>query len=638
MIPRTQPKEVIDNLTGERNSFTIKANGKAFRTLIDKLYENKVRAIVRELCTNALDSHIAAGKGDVPFQLFLPTSLDPTFRVRDYGVSMSHEDVMVLYTTIFESTKETTNEQTGQLGLGSKSPFAYTNTFSVTAYKDGERRTYIAHIADDGVPQITLLDREPSDEPTGIDVSIAVKREDHRTFADEAQFVLLGFDTKPEIVGAALRFPEPILEGPGWKLYPNSLPIAGQQAVRMGCVLYPISQTMPNRYFDHKLVVEVPMGSCEVTSSRESLSMDPQTTEVVRSAFDKIDVAARLVEKIENECTTTLEAVKAFGPLSQLVMHRGIMFKGRKLHTFVELPERYFAGRFFTWASHKNESRATLQTPWNELDKLMVVVADGSKVVRSKIRLAHYRKNVAYRHSVRFLDDPTGKLLPRLVRLLGLRPDQVINLRSLPDVQAPNSRRGPGSAPSIPRPKAEVGPKDYYELRRTGGKVLTVRGWYSPDNGAAQWRRLERQILGIDDDKVRLVSVTEFQAEKMGLDPEREVSAATMAALMDPKIIRWAGFRRVIERKYVHNDTLRELFWKAAEMSEDDYSYEVYVVVQYYTGVAEASAEAEIVWESLAKRFPMLYSPTQEQQRAYIDSILAAEKIIATAKNQKGNK
>mgnify|MGYP000694507503 CR=1 FL=1 len=137
MIPKTvREGATAEGLEGERESFTIEANGKAFRTLIDGLYSNKIQAVCRELSSNAQDSHIDAGQTR-PFEVSIPTSLDPVFRVRDFGTSLSHEDVMFLYTRIFKSTKETTNDQTGALGLGSKSPFAYTDTFSVVAYLNG---------------------------------------------------------------------------------------------------------------------------------------------------------------------------------------------------------------------------------------------------------------------------------------------------------------------------------------------------------------------------------------------------------------------------------------------------------------------------------------------------------------------
>lgn len=108
MIPKNvREGAVAVGLDGEKAYFTIAANGKAFRTLIDGLYSNKIRAVIRELCSNAADSHIDAGQIK-PFKVSIPTSLDPVFRVRDFGTALRHDQVMHLYTTIFQSTKRRT--------------------------------------------------------------------------------------------------------------------------------------------------------------------------------------------------------------------------------------------------------------------------------------------------------------------------------------------------------------------------------------------------------------------------------------------------------------------------------------------------------------------------------------------------
>ena len=43
----------------------------------DKVYSNKERAVIRELACNAHDSHVMAGTTDVPFEVHLPTPLEP---------------------------------------------------------------------------------------------------------------------------------------------------------------------------------------------------------------------------------------------------------------------------------------------------------------------------------------------------------------------------------------------------------------------------------------------------------------------------------------------------------------------------------------------------------------------------------
>ena len=73
--------------------FRIAANKEAFRILSSGLYNDKKLAIIRELSCNAYDSHVMAGKADVPFELHLPTVFEPYFSIKDFGVGLS--DVQV---------------------------------------------------------------------------------------------------------------------------------------------------------------------------------------------------------------------------------------------------------------------------------------------------------------------------------------------------------------------------------------------------------------------------------------------------------------------------------------------------------------------------------------------------------------
>jgi len=84
---------------GETGVFNIQASAKAFKILSDGLYTDKIQACIRELSCNAYDSHVAAGKADVPFKVHMPTILEPFFSVQDFGLGLSHDDIMHLYTT-----------------------------------------------------------------------------------------------------------------------------------------------------------------------------------------------------------------------------------------------------------------------------------------------------------------------------------------------------------------------------------------------------------------------------------------------------------------------------------------------------------------------------------------------------------
>lgn len=288
MKTRTQTSNVKTHGIGATTSFSIATTGKAFRSLIDSVYTDKIKTPIRELMTNAFDSHQAAGKGGEPFTVIVPSRQDLRFAVRDYGTGMDHETITTLYTTLFASSKEDTNDEVGQLGLGSKSPFAYTDTFTVTAFDGTSKRVYTAFMVSD-LPQLALLHEGPSSEPQGILVEFPVKPDDVHLFQTKAAHVAIGFDVRPTIAGGTLDIPRPMSKGDGWQIFKTShyahchSPFSGNGVhVRQGCVIYPLpgsaNMTFPVDY-NTVVVIDVPIGTADVTLSREALSWDDQTRE-----------------------------------------------------------------------------------------------------------------------------------------------------------------------------------------------------------------------------------------------------------------------------------------------------------------------------------------------------------------------
>lgn len=285
----------------EESEFTILANAKAFRLLIDGLYADKPRAIVRELWSNAFDAHRERGNADQPFESHLPTQFAPEFAVRDFGISLSHEQVMKLYTTVFMSTKENSNTGVGKFGLGSKTPFAYADQFTVTVWKDGQKRLYNAFINEEGKPRIALFHTEESDEEQGVEVRFGVNPKDIRDFVRAAEETVLGFDVAPKQTGAQVDVETyPVkYQGNGWSIRESRYG-TNVAKVRQGCVIYPLDhgalyEAMKGRdssglkyLLDTNLIFDVPIGSVEITPSRESLSYDPVTSKNVVDRLEEI--------------------------------------------------------------------------------------------------------------------------------------------------------------------------------------------------------------------------------------------------------------------------------------------------------------------------------------------------------------
>lgn len=295
--------EGLENVT----NFKFKVSGKAFRILLDGLYSNKIKAILRELGTNAYDGHLAAGCGDKPFDVQLPNTFDPTFRVRDYGCSMSDDDVMNLYSTLFDSSKDNRNDQVGMLGLGSKSPFAYADQFTVTTWHGGMKRVYNAFISADGIPHIARMSEEPSTEASGVEVSLIAQARDVKAFIENAAEVYRWFPVKPNIIGAAVTFPkdEVVMEGKGWRLC-SSYTARHTALARQGCVAYPIDKSaIPGlsgplaALLDSPLTIDFPIGTLDVAPSREALSYGEETCRNIVARLNS--VSKEIVDRYGSE-------------------------------------------------------------------------------------------------------------------------------------------------------------------------------------------------------------------------------------------------------------------------------------------------------------------------------------------------
>lgn len=298
MITTVATNDITRSGVQRESSFRIKTTASAFRVLSSGLYPDKIKAVIREIAVNASDSHIAAHNPN-PIEIHLPTVFEPYFSVRDYGTGIDNESMFTVYTTYFESTKTTTNEQTGSLGLGSKSPLSYVDSFSVVSFFDGMKRTYTAFKSEDGTPDLALLNEEKTQEPNGLLVQFPVLSSDFDNFKTKAQRVLRRFKGSYTITGVTDFATRPIpylVEGSDWKLREDDGD--GPIAI-MGNVDYPISFNDTTLTSEQLAALKLPldiefaMGEVDFTASREELSYDPSTVKNIKAKLDLIIAEVR---------------------------------------------------------------------------------------------------------------------------------------------------------------------------------------------------------------------------------------------------------------------------------------------------------------------------------------------------------
>jgi Molecular chaperone, HSP90 family len=294
-------------------SFKIQASPIAFDILSSKLYSNNILAIVRELLCNAYDSHKATNNLNTPIDVFFPTVYDYRFKIRDYGTGLSKENILELYTTFFSSTKSDTNDFTGCFGLGSKTPFSYTSSFTVTSWYNNKKYSFIA-TKKDGYPHIILVNEIDSTEPNGLEINIPTRDSANAFYEETTKFLKY----IPEIlINSNKTFPRVkcLFSYKNISIYTNNYTRSefyikqGQNiyATNTNKIIYSFNNSAIERFINnYKVVIEVPIGTFGITPNREQLIED---TVFETRLFDSLISANNIIEEL---ITNDLEQLKFF--------------------------------------------------------------------------------------------------------------------------------------------------------------------------------------------------------------------------------------------------------------------------------------------------------------------------------------
>lgn len=338
MILKSEGLPVVNHAGKQEKIFTMKASAHAFKVLANNLYSNKIPALVRELSCNAYDAHVE-GRNSDPFVVHCPNYLEPWFSVQDWGMGIPHEFMMGDYTTAFYSTKNDSNESIGGLGLGRLSAFAYSDSYSAISVYNGVKRHYIVYLAESGFPTVNFTQESPTDEKNGFTVTVPVKSDNFYEFQNVIRNFFQEIDAPYKITGSSISItpPSAILEGTGWKKYERG---SGKTYARMGLVQYPV-------YLNHSvteanIVVDFPIGSLDITPSREALSYSVETNQLLQAKFDEIQAEVHQLMQAKIEAATTLWEAKTIlhdihrGDYSSLALNQKFTYLKEPLHVALE--------------------------------------------------------------------------------------------------------------------------------------------------------------------------------------------------------------------------------------------------------------------------------------------------------------
>jgi hypothetical protein len=320
MIPNTTLRLVTSQGVEVSGEFGISKGDEAhlMQMLRDTLYSDKVLAVLREYSSNAWDAHNAVGKGALPIKITLPTLEDPTLYIQDHGPGISQQDIFQVYAQYGASTKRTEGNSVGMFGLGCKSAFAYSDSFTVTSWNGGMKRTYVAVIDPSEKGIINQLAEEPCGEETGVLIQIAVRPDDIPEFTQKAQKLFAYFLPRPEINTEIPALPTRQMKLKAGVIYdPDRVEDRwskhGDWVAVMGCVSYRIDlgqltnpvkpeDALPEFLQRISGALYFNIGEVQISTSREELKYNDNTKKKL------VDRFAALVDEYVQNALADIEA------------------------------------------------------------------------------------------------------------------------------------------------------------------------------------------------------------------------------------------------------------------------------------------------------------------------------------------
>lgn len=317
MLVKTSEFDVQGNMPGTTMDMSLSGDSlEHIMDILSDLYSNRPAAVIREYATNALDSHIISGQTK-PIEIQTPNRLNPNLVIRDYGDGMSKQVLIDTYSKYGASTKRGNNLEAGQLGLGSKSGFAYTDQFTVRSIHEGHCCEIIMSRNDRGAAEMTIAVDYETDDPSGVTITIPVPEHDIYSMVEFAQnFAMYAKPGTIMLDGVINAHPD------NWGQISENIFFSDairSHMVVMGNVAYPVKIFGGDWPWSarQRLIFFVEMGDVDFTPSREELKYTRHTTDTIARLEDDFRAAfSDYASKDLSAEPTRIEIIQAWDKLS----------------------------------------------------------------------------------------------------------------------------------------------------------------------------------------------------------------------------------------------------------------------------------------------------------------------------------
>lgn len=205
------PKNTIHTETGgSLNEFKFSLDeadqGFVFEMLRKKIYEDPIGTVVREIASNARDAN-RENKKTTPISIImrknneLLNNGECKIEIRDNGPGISPERMEQIFVKYGKSTRRDSNDFTGGFGIGSKTPFSYSDVFNIKTIYNKQEYSYVAFIDESKRGKIVLQSCIKTTNETGTSIIVPINKKDSIEFQNKAIYYTCLWNIKPNYMG-----------------------------------------------------------------------------------------------------------------------------------------------------------------------------------------------------------------------------------------------------------------------------------------------------------------------------------------------------------------------------------------------------------------------------------------------------
>lgn len=401
MIPSTDVNITREgNLAGEKIEMSFDQTALIhLQSVLTDLYSDPELACLREYSTNAWDSHVEAGN-TAPIIVETPGTFNPFLKIKDFGVGLDAEGIRNVYSKYGASTKRSTNEQTGMLGLGCKAALTYSPQFTVVGVKNNIKTVVVISRDAEGRGVMEIISEDSTTESNGVEIMIPVaKSSDFRVKANRffkfwkpGTVLLNGADPSKLFNKDFRQIADDLFITDD--AYHGDFVVMGNVSYHAKAGSIGPRDTWKRKY---SVVSFVPIGSLHFTPSREQLHYTPQTLAKLNDINKKLNASIiRAAQDEINLQTTGNDAMLAYKRWqSQLPSTYVLHWRGHELNSVFEttVDNKIHGYR----PGVKNSTSYESVVAFDDLSRAVIIINDYTNSIVSpatKTKIKYYVENV----------------------------------------------------------------------------------------------------------------------------------------------------------------------------------------------------------------------------------------------------